>query len=115
MEELVTPFDYRCSIMGHIWVELRHDSDWKDFCDYHDVSLPLAYAIAEGIVEKTEEAEKWINDSWNLLMAGLEMQDQGFTSFEHMMNGVENDPNVHRYNDEINCKCDSCMEAEHLQ
>ena len=41
-------------------MEYRDDVEFKDFIEYNDLGLPLAYAIAEGIVEKTDIASNFI-------------------------------------------------------
>lgn len=91
MEQFNTPFGDRCGIMGYIWLEKKQDDEWKDFCDYNDIGLPLAFAVAEGIVDINKEVEKYINETWLLLLAGLDIEDTGFTSLEHMLTGIEED------------------------
>ena len=61
-------------------MEYRTDEEFKDFIEYNDLALPLAYSILNGIIESSPLAEQYINESWNLLLAGLEVEDTGFES-----------------------------------
>lgn len=89
MEQFNTPFGDRCGIMGYIWLEYKHDETWKDFCDYNDIGLPLAFAVSEGIVEPNKEVEKYINETWILLLSGLGLEDEGFNDLDDMLSAVK--------------------------
>jgi hypothetical protein len=80
-----TPFTLRCEILGELWLSYREDEEYKDFVEYNDLGLPLAYAIAGGIVESSPMAESFINESWDMLLAGLEVEDSGFDSINDLL------------------------------
>jgi hypothetical protein len=69
-------------ILADIWMEYRNDEGFKDFIYYNDISLPLAYALSTSIVKRTEYSNKFIEESFALLLAGLEIEDTGFESLE---------------------------------
>lgn len=73
-----TPFSSKAEILSDLWMEYRTDIEFKDFIDYCDLALPLAYAITNGIIESTPLAEQYIEESWDLLLKGLELEDTGF-------------------------------------
>jgi len=75
----------RCRILGELWMDYRNDQEFKDYIDYADLGLPLAYATAEGIVEKTDLSENFINEAFNILLAGLDIEDTGFESLEDLL------------------------------
>jgi hypothetical protein len=56
----------------------RFDGDFEDFIEYNDLGLPLAYALSAGIVKSTEMADKFVNETFDLLLASLEVEDTGF-------------------------------------
>ncbi len=80
-----TPFPTRCRILSELWMDYRGDVEFQDFIEYNDLGLPLAYAISEGIVEKTEIASNFINEAFDILLAALGVEDTGFESLEDML------------------------------
>ncbi len=68
-----------------MWMDYRGDVEFQDFIEYNDLGLPLAYAISEGIVEKTEIASNFINEAFDILLAALGVEDTGFESLEDML------------------------------
>jgi hypothetical protein len=66
-------------------MDYRGDVEFQDFIEYNDLGLPLAYAISEGIVEKTDIASNFINEAFDILLAALGVEDTGFESLEDML------------------------------
>jgi hypothetical protein len=82
----MTPFETRCSILADVWMDYRGDEDFADFLSYNDLGLPMAYSIANGIVKSLPIAEEFINETFDLLLAALEIQeDTGFESLEDLL------------------------------
>jgi hypothetical protein len=63
----------------------RHDEEFADFIEYADLGLPLAYAISNGIVETTEQSTNFINEAFDLFIAGLNIVDEGFNSLDEIL------------------------------
>jgi hypothetical protein len=80
-----TTFVNKCMILADLWLNYRDDEEFKDFVEYNDLGLPLAYAISEGIVESNEIAEKFIMESFDLFLAGLAVEDTGFESIDELL------------------------------
>jgi len=80
-----TSFDNKCEILAEIFLDYKDDEEFDDFRKYNDLGLPLAYAIAKGIVSKTGKAETFINETFDLLLAGLDLEDTGFESIEDLL------------------------------
>ena len=83
-----TPFSNRCEILGDLWVAYKGDPEFEDFITYNDLGLPLAYAIATDIVTPTPKAEMFINETFDLLLSGLDLVDEGFDSLDDIL-GLE--------------------------
>jgi hypothetical protein len=66
-------------------MDYRVDSEFQDFIEYNDLGLPLAYAIAEGIVEKTDIASNFINEAFDILLSALGVEDTGFNSLDDLL------------------------------
>jgi len=79
-------FFSRCQILGQLWLSYRADEQFKDFVEYNDLGLPLGYAFANGIAKETEIAEKYINETYELLAEALGVSDTTeFDSLEQML------------------------------
>jgi hypothetical protein len=83
---MATKFKNKCEILADIWLNYRYDEEFVDFVEYNDLGLPLAYAIAEGIVEKTPLAKTFVEETFDLLLAGLDVEDDtGFKNLDEML------------------------------
>ena len=80
-----TPFSKQCEILGELWLEYRDDEEFQDFFEYNDLGVPIAYAIDQKIVQPTPQAERFIGESFRILLAGLEVEDTGFDSLEDLL------------------------------
>ena len=80
-----TTFRTRCQILAQLWMEYRDDTEFQDFIEYNDLGLPLAYAIAEGIVESTDIASNFINEAFDILLSALGLEDTGYESLEDLL------------------------------
>jgi hypothetical protein len=79
-------FSNRCEILAELWLDYKNDEQFKDFVEYNDLGLPLAYAIDGEIVQPTEIAEQYINETFELFVGalGLELDDY-WTSLTQML------------------------------
>ncbi len=82
---MTTSFENKTLILSDLWLNYRNDEDFVDFVSYNDLGLPLAYAISEGIVDSTETASNFINETFDLLLAGIGIDDTGFDSLDDLM------------------------------
>lgn len=80
-----TAYANKCSILAKLWIDFREDEEFIDFIEYNDLGLPLAFAIAEGIVSDTPLSNAMITETWDLFMAGLEITDSGFDTLEDVL------------------------------
>jgi hypothetical protein len=84
-----TPYSDRLAILADLWINYKADEQFVDFVEYNDLGLPLAYAIDNNIVKSTETAERFINETFELLLAGLEIdEDTGFETLDDMLGGL---------------------------
>jgi hypothetical protein len=84
-----TPFLTKCEILSDLWLNYKADTEFKDFIEYNDLGLPLAYSIAEGIVEATPIATRFVEETFELLLAGLAIEDEGFENLDEMLGLAE--------------------------
>ena len=77
-------FKVKCSILNQLWTDYRYDEDFEDFIEYNDIGLPLASFIDEELVDITPRAEIYISETFDLLVAALDIEDKDYDSLEAM-------------------------------
>ena len=80
-----TTFENKALILGQLWINYKTEDEWMDFMVYNDLGLPLAFAFAEGIINYTPTLEQYINETWDLFIEGLDVEDEGFDSIEDLL------------------------------
>lgn len=90
-ENTNTPFEKRCEMLADLWLNYKADTDFADFIEYNDLGLPLAYAFANNIIEysASDKAKPFVNEAWDLLLSGMEQEDIGFESLNHLLDITE--------------------------
>jgi hypothetical protein len=83
-DSIQTTFDNKCEILGELWITYKNDPEFTDFLEYNDLGLPLAYAIAGDIVKTTPKSTMFIEETFDLLLTALEIQDEGFDSLDDL-------------------------------
>lgn len=84
---MTTSFENRVSILAELWLDYRKDEEFKDFIEYNDMGLPMAYFIQEGMVDPKPIAKQFVDETFELLLAGLEVEDTGFESLTDLLEG----------------------------
>jgi hypothetical protein len=74
-ELLYQDFNGKCNVLAELWFDYRDDEEFKDFIEYNDIGLPLAYLISSEIAKPTGVAEQYINETYNLLAEALKVSD----------------------------------------
>lgn len=82
---MTTTFSNKTLILADLWLNYRDDEEFRDFTAYNDLGLPLAYAIANNIVKETPTAEKFVDETFDLLLAGLGIEDTGFELLDDLL------------------------------
>jgi hypothetical protein len=85
----MTTFESKCVILSDLWLNYRDDEQFEDFIQYNDMGLPLAYALSEGIVKGTELSNKFIDETFDLLLAGLGIDDTGFEDLTDLLSEAD--------------------------
>jgi len=86
---MTTDFSKKTEILGEFYFTYRDDAELKDFIEFNDLGLPLAYLASEGLCTVSEEGTDYINQTWAMLMASLEIEDIGFEDIDAMMKFAE--------------------------
>ncbi len=84
-----TSFEAQCNILAQLWIEHRQDEEFKDFVEYNDLGLPLAYFIAEGVALPTQLSETYIGETFEILLSALGVEDAGFDNLDEVFDQGE--------------------------
>jgi hypothetical protein len=81
----MTEFTNKTKILADLWINYRDEEDFVDFCDYNDLGLPLAYLTDNGLATSTDLGNKYIEETFDLLLTALEIkEDTGFESLDDL-------------------------------
>jgi hypothetical protein len=86
---MTTDFSNKIQILGAFYFTYRDDKELKEFIEFNDLGLPLAYLASEELCTVTDEGTQYINETWNILMSSLGIEDIGFEDINTMMEHVE--------------------------
>jgi hypothetical protein len=84
-ESTTTPFSSQAEILADLWLNYKQDTDFIDFIEYNDIGLPLAYCVSNDIVKSTDLAEKFITETFSLLVSSLGLDDTGFDNLDELL------------------------------
>jgi hypothetical protein len=87
---MTTNFLNKTSILAELWMNYRDDEGLQDFVEYNDLGLPLAYFLYNELVLPTKQSEIYIEETFSLLVAALDVEDVGFESLDEML-GLANE------------------------
>lgn len=82
---MTTPIEMQSVILTDLWLNYRQDEEFIDFVQYNDLGLPLAYAMAEGIIPANDKVKKFVEETFDILLGALEIEDTGFETLEDML------------------------------
>lgn len=80
-----TQFLDKAQILADLWMNYRWEKDFEDFITYNDLGLPLAFALSEEIIERTPQLDTYIEETFALFLAALELEDEGFDSLDDIL------------------------------
>ena len=78
----------KASILADLWLNHGEDEEFSDFVAYNDLGLPLAYAFHHEYLVSNEKTIGFINETFGLLLDGLELEDTGFESLQEILDQV---------------------------
>jgi hypothetical protein len=84
-EIITTPYSSKCEILGELWLKYRSEEEFEDFLEYNDLGLPIAYAIANDIVKPTDLAKAFVEETFDLLLVALGIEDDNWENLDEML------------------------------
>ena len=89
-----TSFDNRVAILADYWYTYQDDAEEKEFFEFHDLGLPLAYMLDYGFIDKgyveNSPAEELINETFELLLKHWgKPEDIGYDDLDEIVGAQE--------------------------
>lgn len=91
MNNKETTFNNKCKILAELWMDFRDVKEFQDFVSYNDLSLPIAFAIDQDLVKPGNGIKAFIDETFDLLLTSLEIEDQGYKELDEMLGGFDLD------------------------
>ena len=85
----MTDFTSKCEILGEFYDSYGEEKNFTDFMEFNDIGLPLAYFTSENLCEVSDDGARYINETWDLFLAALNLEDVGYRDLEHVFNEAE--------------------------
>ena len=82
---MTTDFSNKISILAELWMNYREDDHLDDFMEYNDLGLPMAYLLMNEIVLPSEQSALYIDETFDLLLSALSVEDKGFESLDELL------------------------------
>jgi len=80
-----TPFSNKVAILADLWINYRDDENFEDFISYNDLGLPLGYIVNTELATPTDQGMLYINETFDLLCAALELDlEKTYDSLQQM-------------------------------
>ena len=74
---MATDFSNKVAILADLWINYRDEVEFQDFIEYNDLGLPLAYLVSTDLATVTDGGRVFIDETFNLLCAALELDLDG--------------------------------------
>jgi hypothetical protein len=85
----MTEINNQIVILAQLYANHKEDKGFKDFVEYNDLGLPLAYLTSEGLASPTDDGIRYITETFEIFLGSLGLDDTGFTSLDEMLNTIE--------------------------
>lgn len=92
-------FQSKAKIIGECWLATKpqiewdkkaskwtiSNSEWMELHKYADLGLPLGYACSANLVEPNSQSKRFIEETYDLLVAILEIPSKDYKNFEELL------------------------------
>lgn len=85
-----TNFEGKVEVLAHLFLHYADEENLKDFMEYNDLGMPLAYGLQEKMVEIKPSGKKLIEETFAGLLEALEIEDTGFESWDDVEDILSN-------------------------
>jgi hypothetical protein len=73
----VPNLETKVGILSDLYSNYREDKGFREFVEYNDLGLPLAYFLNEGLaLELSVDAVRYIEETWELFFTSLGVKEE---------------------------------------
>jgi hypothetical protein len=81
-------FADKTGVLAQLWIDFREDDSFSAFMQYNDIGVPMAYYIAEGLVNPTPLGEQYVEESLDMMFKLLEITEEEVEQLEDQSLGA---------------------------
>ncbi len=85
----MTDIDQQCNILSSFYLNYRDDKALYEFMEFNDIGLPLAFLASEGLCDLNDSSNIYIQETFDMLLITLGLEDIGYDSLEHLLSTAE--------------------------
>jgi hypothetical protein len=85
----MTSIDNQINILSNFYLNYKDDKSVGDFIEFNDIGLPLAFLAVEGLCDPSEIGLIYIQETFNILLATLGVEDNDYDSLESLLATAE--------------------------
>lgn len=77
----------KIAVLSDLYYNYRDQDPYKEFAEYNDIGLPLAYVVHNNLAEIGPEGRVFIEETYDLLCSAMDINpEEEYHSFEDMLN-----------------------------
>lgn len=85
----MTNINEQCNILSSFYLNYKDDKALDEFMEFNDIGLPLAFLASEGLCDLNDSSLTYIQETFDMLLATLGLDDIGYSSLEHLLSTAE--------------------------
>lgn len=67
----------KAGVLATLWLEFKEDKEFKDFIEYNDIGLPLAYFAAEELFDSLKPlGQQYIDETFDMFVQLLGVTEE---------------------------------------
>jgi hypothetical protein len=76
----------KIAVLADLYLNYRDEEQFKEFADYNDIGLPIAHLVHTGLCNMNKEAELYIEETYDLLIAAMGVDpDEVYETIDDMI------------------------------
>jgi hypothetical protein len=80
-----TSIENKITILSSVWMNCRDEVEYGELFEFCDIAFPLAFCVEASIVARSERADVFFDEAFELLLELLEIEDTGYLNFDEML------------------------------
>ena len=87
---MIDEMNRKIAVLADLYLNYRDENKFKEFADYNDIGLPIAHLVHTGLCTMNKEAELYVEETYDLLIAAMGVEpDLNYQTIEDMLESME--------------------------